>query len=61
MATKYRVKPVFSEYVGIHKKVYVIQEKGTWCWYTISNHIDSREEAEKDCKEAQDLYDKYST
>jgi hypothetical protein len=59
MAKQYRVKPSFLEFAGIHKKVYVIQEKGIWRWHTISNIIDTLEEAEKDCEEAQKLYDKY--
>jgi hypothetical protein len=58
MAIKYRVKPIF-DYSSIYSKYYVIQEKGRWCWHTISQETMDKEKVMKDCQEAQELYDKF--
>jgi hypothetical protein len=63
MKKKYRVKILFDEqsHIGRYSKFYVIQKwSGFWRWITISEPTIDRERAEKDCVEAQELYDKYN-
>ena len=61
MAKKYRVKPLFGTMTS-YSKFYVIQEKGMFgLWWTISEETADKEKVEKDCAEAQELYDKYNS
>ena len=59
MAKKYRIKPFFGSH-QTYRKTYVIQKKGIWFWHTISPETANSEQVEKDCQEAQELYDKYN-
>lgn len=61
MAQKYRVRPVFDHRID-YSVFYVIQRRGPLglFWWTVSEPFDDKERIEKDCKEAQELYDKYS-
>ena len=58
MAAQYRVKPVFGSN-RVYMVEYVIQKRRKFFgWKTISEKT-TLAEAEKDCDEAQRLYDKY--
>ena len=61
MAKQYRVKSIFDHREATYTVFYVIQKKGPLglFWWTVSEPIDNLERIEKDCKEAQELYDKY--
>jgi hypothetical protein len=58
--TKYRVRPIFDHRID-YSVYYVIQRRGPlgWFWWTVSEPTDSKERAEIDCKEAQELFEKY--
>jgi hypothetical protein len=56
----YRVNPIFNHY-SIYSMHYVIQKKIKWFgWRTISRTTDLLDQVIRDCKTAQELYDKYS-